>query len=229
MTYTSNRLGPPHAILTGIPRGLHHNGGRLAFGPDGMLYASTGESGDKPLAQRLSSLGGKVLRMRPDGSVPPGNPYRGSLVWSYGHRNVEGIAFAGSRLWASEFGDKGWDELNLIRPGHNYGWPATEGRTSVRGYTSPLAQWHTDNAGPSGIAVKDGVAWIAALTGRRLYRVQLSGARAGSYRAYFVGTYGRLRTAAMAPNGLLWLTTSNTDGRTSPRSGDDRILLVRVS
>jgi glucose/arabinose dehydrogenase len=229
MSYVGGRLGAPRAILTGIPRGLHHNGGRLVFGPDGMLYASTGESGDKPLAQQRSSLGGKILRMTPDGRVPAGNPFRGSLVWSYGHRNVEGLAFdAQGRLWASEFGDKAYDELNLIRRGHNYGWPATQGRTANPRYTSPLAQWRTDDAGPSGIAVRDGVAWLGALTGRRLYRVQLTGNRAGTSRSFFVGRYGRLRTAAFGPDGRLWLTTSNTDGRATPRPGDDRVLVLDV-
>jgi glucose/arabinose dehydrogenase len=230
MTYASGRLGRPAAIVTGIPRGLHHNGGRLVFGPDGMLYASTGESGVPALSQNLSSLGGKILRMTPDGKPAAGNPFRGSLVWSYGHRNVEGLAFdAAGRLWATEFGDKAYDELNLVLPGHNYGWPATQGRTSNPRYTSPKAQWHTDDAGPSGIAIAGSVAWIGALTGHRLWRVPLRGPAAGTPVAFLVDTYGRLRTAAVAPDGSLWVTTSNTDGRGTPRSGDDRILRLVVT
>jgi aldose sugar dehydrogenase len=229
MTYSGGRLGRPDPILTGIPHGLHHNGGRLAFGPDGMLYASTGEGGVPSRSQDKGSLGGKILRMTADGRAAPGNPFPGSVVWSYGHRNVEGLAFdAAGRLWATEFGEKAWDELNLILPGRNYGWPATQGRTDHPGYTSPKAQWHTDDAGPSGIAVIGSVAWIGALTGHRLWRVPLDGPDAGTPKAFLVDTFGRLRTAVAAPDGSLWLTTSNTDGRGSPKSGDDRILRLTV-
>jgi glucose/arabinose dehydrogenase len=230
MTYAGGRLTSLHTVLKGIPRGLHHNGGGLGFGPDGMLYASTGESGVKSLAQNLHSLGGKILRLTPAGRVPANNPFRGSYVYSYGHRNVEGFAWdAGKRLWAVEFGDKAYDELNLILPGHNYGWPATQGFTKNPRYTSPKLVWRTDVAGPSSIAIVRGVAWISALTGHRLYRVPLIGTRAGTPHQYLVGTYGRIRKVALAPNGLLWVTTSNTDGRAVPRRGDDRILAVKIS
>ena len=229
MHYLNGSLGRLHVVLKGIPHGLHHNGGRIAFGPDRMLYVTTGESGVGALAQRKSSLGGKILRMTPTGHVPSGNPFH-SLVYSYGHRNIEGLAWdSAGRLWATEFGDKGWDELNLILPGHNYGWPATEGRTSNPRYTSPKAQWHTDNAGPSGIAIINNVAWIGAVTGHRLWRVRLSGTSVTSKRSFLVGKYGRLRTAAAAPDGSLWLTTSNTDHRATPGPHDDRILRLKVS
>ena len=230
MTYTAGRLRALHVVLQGIPHGLHHNGGGLAFGPDRLLYASTGESGVKALSQNLRSLGGKILRLQPNSKVPPSNPFRGSFVYSYGHRNVEGFTWdAAKRMWAVEFGDKAYDELNLILPGHNYGWPATQGFTSNPRYTSPKLVWRTDVAGPSSIAIVKGFAWIGALTGKRLYRVPLVGTRAGIAYHYFTGTYGRIRKAVLAPNGLLWVTTSNTDGRATPRPGDDRILAVRVS
>lgn len=230
MRYRSGKLGARHVVLKGIPRGLHHNGGRIAFGPDGQLYVTTGEGGNGSLAQRRSSLGGKILRVTPTGGVPRGNPFAGSPVWSMGHRNIEGLAWdSAGRLWSTEFGEKSWDELNLILAGRNYGWPATQGRTSNPRYTSPKAQWRTDAAGPSGIAIINDVAWIGALTGKRLYRVPLIGARAGTPRGFLVGSQGRLRTAVAAPDGSLWLTTSNTDGRADPRPGDDRILRLKVS
>ena len=172
------------------------------------------------LAQKKKSLGGKILRVTAKGNAPAsGNPFKGSpLVYSYGHRNVQGLAWdSAGRLWATEFGDHAWDELNLIRAGHNYGWPATEGKTSNPAYTSPKAQWHNYNAGPSGIAIINNVAWIGGLTGHRLLRVKLDGASVASKKKFLVNAYGRLRTAQAAPDGTLWLTTSNTDGRATPR------------
>lgn len=229
MTYRNGRLSQPHVIVAGIPHGVHHNGGRIAFGPDGMLYAGTGESMVPSLAQNRSSLGGKVLRMTPAGKPAPGNPF-GTLVYSYGHRNVEGLAFdPAGRLWASEFGDHTADELNLIKAGHDYGWPATQGKTSNPKYTSPVAQWGTSVDSPSGIAYANGAIWMAALKGERLWRIPLHGAAAGKPRAFLVRRYGRLRSVlALGPHRLL-VTTSNRDGRTTPRRGDDRVLLVEVS
>lgn len=228
MTYQRGRLGQPHVILAGIPHGVHHNGGRIAFGPDGMLYAGTGEIMHPALAQKRSSLGGKVLRMTPAGRPAPGNPF-GSLVYTYGHRNVEGLAFdPRGRLWASEFGDHAADELNLIRAGHNYGWPATQGKTSNPKYTSPAAQWGTSVDSPSGIAYAHGAIWMAALKGERLWRIPIHGTKAGKPRAFLVGKYGRLRSVlALGPHRLL-VTTSNRDGRAPAHRGDDRVLLLRV-
>ena len=228
MTYRHGRLTQPHLILTGIPHGVHHNGGRLAFGPDGMLYAGTGETMVTSLAQNKSSLGGKILRMTPAGKPAPGNPF-GSLVYTYGHRNVEGLAFDPSgRLWASEFGDHTADELNLIKAGHDYGWPATQGKTSNPKYTSPVAQWGTSVDSPSGIAYADGAIWMAALKGERLWRIPIHGAKAGTPHAFLTGRYGRLRSVlALGPHRLL-VTTSNRDGRAQARRGDDRVLLLKV-
>jgi len=224
------QLGAPRVIVRGIPHGVHHNGGRLAFGPDGYLYATTGEAGNRPLAQDRSSLGGKILRMTTSGQPAPGNPF-GTLVWSYGHRNVEGITWdAAGRLWSSEFGDHLHDELNLIRKGGNYGWPQTEGMTSEPGIVSPVEQWSPDANSPSGIAIAAGSAWLGGLKGERLWRVPLDGARpAAAPQAFLDGRYGRLRSVLALDDRTLLVTTSNRDGRTSPRAGDDRILVVRVS
>ncbi|WP_083707437.1 PQQ-dependent sugar dehydrogenase [Intrasporangium flavum] len=235
MTYdptapAGQQLGAPRVILLGIPHGVHHNGGRLAFGPDGYLYATTGEAGDRPLAQDRSSLGGKILRMTTAGRPAPGNPF-GTLVWSYGHRNVEGITWdAAGRLWSSEFGDHLHDELNLIRKGGNYGWPQTEGKTSAPGIVSPVEQWSPDANSPSGIAIAAGSAWLGGLRGERLWRVPLDGTKpAGDPQSFLEGRYGRLRSVLALDDRTLLVTTSNRDGRTSPRAGDDRILVVRVS
>ncbi len=232
MHYRNGKLGKVHVLVKGIPVGLHHDGGRIAFGPDRKLYIATGEGGNGSLAQKKKSLGGKILRVTAKGNAPAsGNPFKGSpLVYSYGHRNVQGLAWdSAGRLWATEFGDHAWDELNLIRAGHNYGWPATEGKTSNPAYTSPKAQWHNYNAGPSGIAIINNVAWIGGLTGHRLLRAKLDGASVASKKKFLVNAYGRLRTAQAAPDGTLWLTTSNTDGRGNPTRRDDRILRLRVS
>ncbi|MFD2079732.1 Glucose/arabinose dehydrogenase, beta-propeller fold [Actinopolymorpha cephalotaxi] len=232
MTYTGSALGAPEAVFTGIPRGpQHHNGGRLRFGPDGYLYVPTGDGEQRARAQNRSSLGGKVLRLTASGKPAPGNPF-GTAVWTYGHRNVEGLVFdPQGRLWASEFGDKAADELNRIRAGGNYGWPVLEGRGGARrGYVDPLAQWPTDDASPSGLAYADGSMWLASLRGERLWRVPVAGGRVtGASKAFLVGTYGRLRHVARAPDGSLWLLTNNTDGRVSPRPGDDRILRLRLT
>ncbi|MFB9392907.1 PQQ-dependent sugar dehydrogenase [Streptomyces coeruleoprunus] len=225
------QLGAPDTVLRGIPKGLVHNGGRIAFGPDGMLYAGTGETGDTGLAQDKESLGGKILRMTPDGEPVHGNPEADSVVYSYGHRNVQGLAWdAEKRLWAAEFGQNTWDELNVIRPGGNYGWPEVEGRGGGRGdFVEPVAQWRTSEASPSGIAIVRGVVWMAALQGKRLWRVPLAGERtAAAPQAFLEDEYGRLRTVLAAGGDRLWLVTSETDTRGTPEAGDDRILLLEV-
>jgi glucose/arabinose dehydrogenase len=225
------QLGAPDTIFKGIPKGYIHNGGRIAFGPDRMLYAGTGESGDRGLAQDRKSLGGKILRMTPEGDPAPGNPFPDSPVFTYGHRNVQGLAWdSRQRMFASEFGQDTWDELNAIKPGDNYGWPEAEGRSSDPAYHNPIFQWHTDDASPSGIAYAEGSIWMAGLKGQRLWRVPLKGTAASAEpQSFLQGEYGRLRTVVSAGGDRLWLTTSNTDGRGDPKSGDDRILELRVS
>ncbi|MEU8590040.1 PQQ-dependent sugar dehydrogenase [Streptomyces sp. NPDC048664] len=225
------RLGAPDTILRGIPKGMIHNGGRIAFGPDGMLYAGTGESGERSLAQDRAALGGKILRMTPEGEPAPGNPTVGSLVYTYGHRNVQGLAWdREQRLFASEFGQDTWDEINAIKPGDNYGWPEAEGRSADPRFHNPIAQWHTADASPSGLAYAQGSLWAAGLRGQRLWRVPLRGTEASAPpQAFLKGTYGRLRTVVAAGGDRLWVTTSNTDGRGHPSKTDDRILEVEVS
>jgi glucose/arabinose dehydrogenase len=228
---SGQQLGAPDTIFRGIPKGYVHNGGRIAFGPDKLLYAGTGESGDTGLSQDTKSLGGKILRMTPEGEPAPGNPFPDSPVYSYGHRNVQGLAWdAKQRLFAAEFGQDTWDELNAITPGDNYGWPEAEGRSSDSEYRNPIAQWGTDDASPSGIAYAEGSVWMAGLRGQRLWRIPLKGTAASADpQAFLEGEYGRLRTVVSAGGDKLWLVTSNTDGRGDPKEGDDRILEIQVS
>jgi glucose/arabinose dehydrogenase len=223
------RLGRTTVVLDGIPAGFIHDGGRIAFGPDGHLYVTTGETGDPELAQDPRSLAGKILRITTDGRPAPGNPDPGSPVWSLGHRNVQGLAWDDEgRLWASEFGDSEWDELNLVEKGGNYGWPRVEGAGGDASYVDPQLVWPVDQASPSGLAFADGHLWMAGLRGQRLWRITVSGkGEASKPRAFFTEDFGRLRTVAAAPDGLLWLTTSNRDGRGEPAPADDRILRVR--
>ncbi|MFJ4833280.1 PQQ-dependent sugar dehydrogenase [Streptomyces sp. NPDC088747] len=228
---SGDQLGSPDTIFKGIPKGYIHNGGRIAFGPDKMLYAGAGETGQTGLAQDTKSLGGKILRMTPEGEPAPGNPFADSVVYSYGHRNVQGLAWDDKqRLWAAEFGQDTWDELNQIKPGGNYGWPVVEGESDNSKYLNPIAQWSTDDASPSGIAYAEGSIWMAGLKGERLWRIPLDGTKASADpQAFLEGDYGRLRTVVSAGGGRLWLVTSETDGRGSPEAGDDRILELEVT
>ncbi|QNN55105.1 PQQ-dependent sugar dehydrogenase [Nocardioides mesophilus] len=229
MRYAGGRLGAPDPILTGIPNGFIHDGGRLLFAEDGTLFVSTGETGEPDLAQDPDSLAGKILHLTPDGAPAPDNPVKGSPVWTMGHRNVQGLAFDDrGRLWASEFGANTWDELNLIDRGRNYGWPLVEGRGDREGYRDPFVQWRTSEASPSGLAFHAGSLWLASLRGQRLWQVPVTDAGVGRPRDWFVGAYGRLRTVVVAPDGNLWVTTSNRDGRGNPAPQDDRILEVAV-
>ncbi|RNF84063.1 PQQ-dependent sugar dehydrogenase [Streptomyces botrytidirepellens] len=226
-----DQLGAPDTIFKGIPKGAIHNGGRIAFGPDKMLYAGTGESGERGLAQDKDSFGGKILRMTPDGEPAHGNPSADSVVYSYGHRNVQGLAWdTRKRLWASEFGQDTWDELNLIRPGKNYGWPEAEGKSGEKGFVDPVEQWKPEDASPSGIAFAKGSIWMAGLRGERLWRIPLRGTKpVAEPQAFLTGKYGRLRTVVATDDGGLWLVTSNTDGRGDPGKDDDRILRLDIS
>jgi glucose/arabinose dehydrogenase len=223
------RLDRPRSvqvILSGMQHADRHDGGEIAFGPDGMLYAAVGDADNKLLPQSLSSLNGKILRMTPTGRVPRGNPFPGSLVYSYGHRNIEGMAWdSHGRLYTSEFGEDTWDEVNRIVPGGDYGWPTVEGRGHDRRFRNPLVVWRPAVASPAGAAIAGRTMYVAALRGTRLWQVPLDGrGGAGRPTARLVGRYGRLRGVALGPDGWLWVTTSNRDGRGWPASTDDRVL-----
>jgi glucose/arabinose dehydrogenase len=211
----------PEVIFDGIAKAGNHNGGRIAFGPDGMLYAGTGDAAQIELSQDPGSPNGKILRLTPDGDPAPGNPRAGSPVWTLGHRNVQGLAWAADgTMYASEFGQNRLDEVNRIEKGKNYGWPEVEGAGDDSRYQNPVVTWATSEASPSGAAIAGDTLYVAGLRGQRLWTVPLDG---GEPKAELTERYGRLRTVAVAPDGALWLTSSNTD-RGAGRDGDDRIL-----
>ncbi|HET8896952.1 MAG TPA: PQQ-dependent sugar dehydrogenase [Protaetiibacter sp.] len=223
-------LGAQSNVLTGVAMASNHNGGRLAFGPDGMLYATVGDAAVPDRAQDPASLNGKILRMTPEGEVPSDNPFPDSLVYSLGHRNPQGLAWDDAgQLWAAEFGQNTWDEVNRILPGGNYGWPVVEGQGGVDGYLDPVVQWSTSEASPSALTYVDGTFFVAALRGSRVWALYPTADGRLDPVAWFVGEFGRIRDVLPAADGSLWFVTNNTDGRGEPTPDDDRILSVRLA
>jgi glucose/arabinose dehydrogenase len=221
-------------LLTGIARNKFHNGGRLRFSPDGkFLFAGTGDAENGANAQNTSSLNGKVLRINPDGSIPPDNPFH-NAVWSIGHRNVQGLAFdSQGRLWEQEFGNNIMDETNLIVKGGNYGWPSCEGTSGTcgtAGFLAPEQTYPVAQGSCSGITIIRDFLYVACERGTRLYREQISGSGLTNVRQFFVGTFGRLRTVEPAPDGGMWLATSNGGDKDSiPHNSNNIIFHVTVS
>jgi glucose/arabinose dehydrogenase len=225
----SYALGDATTIIDGLPSNSFHNGGRIAFGPDGMLYASVGDAGTGSDAQDRDSLAGKILRLTPDGDVPGANPFPGSPVWSLGHRNVQGMGWTpDGTMFASEFGQDTWDELNVIEQGKDYGWPEVEGKGGEdQGFVDPVQQWSTDDASPSGLAVIGDTVFVANLRGEVVRAIPASSPAESA--EYFTGDFGRIRTVLEGPEGSLWFVTNNTDGRGDPTEGDDRIVSVPLA
>ncbi|MCF8109322.1 MAG: PQQ-dependent sugar dehydrogenase [Desulfohalobiaceae bacterium] len=237
-----DRAEPGPVILDRIPGARFHNGGRLAFGPDRMLYVTSGENFQASLAQDLNTPAGSILRIAPDGSIPADNPFPDSPIWSYGHRNPQGLAwhpqtgdlFASEHGPSGEFGLHGHDIVNLILKGKNYGWPLEIGAGGLDEYEDPLIMWK-EATPPSGMTFWKGSLYVATLRSEALMRIELDQGN-GSYRVLsieglfaserFRGAYGRLRDAVAGPDGALYVLTSNRDGRGSPREGDDRILRI---
>ncbi|MFD1211241.1 PQQ-dependent sugar dehydrogenase [Arthrobacter sp. GCM10027362] len=221
--WQDEQLTDARVILSGIPKARVHNGGRLKFGPDGYLYIGTGDAMNPRSAQDRDSLAGKILRVTRDGAPAPGNPFGHSPVYSYGHRNVQGLAWDSSgQLWASEFGPDRDDELNRIKAGGNYGWPSVTGAPGDSRFIDAAYVWpSTAVASPSGLAIVDDVAWLAALRGQRLWEVRLGRTiRDGDVSDSLVQEYGRLRDVTEAPDGRLWILTNDAK--------PDRMLALRV-
>lgn len=229
LEFDGERVGRAEPILTGLAKAFNHQGGALTFDRSGRLFVAVGDAANSATAQDRDSLNGKILRIDTEGRPVPGNPFDNE-VWSFGHRNVEGLAWDGDgRLWASEFGDKGGDELNRIVKGGNYGWPIVEGDSDDDRFVSPLTTWTYDEASPAGLAISGDRAFVAALRGERLWQVPLPGSSVeGGATAFLTGELGRLRSVAVAPDGALWVGTSNTDGRGDPRRQDDRIVRIAI-
>lgn len=223
-------LGQREEIVSGLPIGNVHNGGRIAFGPDGKLYLAGGdfqELRDAKYTQDPNHPAGKILRYNPDGTVPADNPWSGSPAYSMGHRNVQGLAWAeDGTMYAAEFGQDEWDELNKITAGGNYGWPTVEGKGGSAEFTDPVQQWRPAAASPSGMAYVGGTLYIANLRGERIRTVDV--ADDTTSETHFTGRFGRLRHVEAAPDGSLWVLTNNTDGRGQQREGDDKILRIAL-
>jgi glucose/arabinose dehydrogenase len=230
MTFDGTALSDYTPVVRGIRKSRYHNGGRLAFGPDGYLYATAGDAQQTGLAQDPDALNGKILRFTTDGDPAPGNPF-GTLVYSLGHRNPQGLAWdARGRLWSAELGQDTYDELNLVEPGGNYGWPVCEGRCDDPAYNDPKATWTPAEASPSGLAIVGATAFMGALRGERLWRIELDGTEAGEITSHFQGAHGRIRGVVQVPGTTtLWLTTSNADANGGEPAGADRVLSSAVT
>lgn len=229
LTEKDNRVIESQVVIDGIPAAAGNDGGRIKFGPDGKLYVATGDARQPELAQNGSSLAGKILRLNPNGTIPEDNPFEGSPVYSYGHRNIQGLSWhpATGELYASEHGEDGYDEINIIKPGANYGWPI-EKRCEGEHFERPIVCFQEAIA-PAGIAIatSDKLGYmndmlLAALRGSQLRLIELP---SDSERNVLTG-YGRIRDVVEAPDGTLYIATSNRDGRAIPGQSDDKILRI---
>lgn len=227
MTYANNRLSKEQIILDKIPGASNHNGGRIKFGSDRFLYIGTGDAENPSQAQNRNTLGGKILRITDEGKPAPGNPF-GNPVYSYGHRNVQGLAWdENGRLWETEHGSSAQDEVNLVEVGKNYGWPVIEGNETRAGMVTPRRNSGPDVTwAPSSAAFAGNSLFFAGLRGQTLYEAVLQNNQVTEIKEHFVQKYGRLREVVLGPDGLLYITTSNLDGRGDPQSGDDKIIRV---
>lgn len=229
--FDGTNLTDRFVIIDKIPGAPNHDGGRIEFGPDELLYITTGDAGNSSSAQDVNSLSGKILRLQDDGSIPEDNPF-GNAVYSYGHRNPQGLAWdEQGRLWSTEHGPSGlgsgYDELNLIQPGGNYGWPEIQGDETREGMISPrLHSGGSETWAPGDLEIVDGIAYFVGLRGATLYAIPLDNTRPETLQRYFADEFGRLRALRLGPDGLLYMGTSNTDGRGNIQENDDKIFKI---
>ncbi|MCH7828524.1 PQQ-dependent sugar dehydrogenase [Patescibacteria group bacterium] len=232
--FEENKLSERTLLLSGIPGARFHDGGRIEFGPDGMLYITTGDAGNPDSAQDIHSLSGKILRLNDDGSIPDDNPFLNE-VYSYGHRNPQGLTWDNKgRLWSTEHGrsglqpgQSGFDELNLIEKGKNYGWPVIQGGETKEGMEAPFVHSGADFTwAPGDVEYIKGNFFFGGLRGEALYQVTKN---SKELKAHFFKEFGRIRAVRLAPDGMLYITTSNQDGRGRPKEGDDKIIRLDPS
>jgi aldose sugar dehydrogenase len=223
----NNQLVFDRVIINEIPVDRFHNGGRIAFGPDNLLYITTGDAQDTKLAQAPSSLAGKILRLDAEGNIPTDNPFS-SQVYSYGHRNPQGLAWDNEgKLWSTEHGPTTLDELNLIEKGKNYGWPLISGDELSDGMETPkINSGNSYTWAPSGMIYWDNSLFFAGLRGEALYEAKLDGDRVIEFKTHFKNVFGRLRNVSLGPDDMFYFLTNNTDGRGDVSEGDDKLIKV---
>lgn len=233
LEYRNESLINVKTILDAIPGASNHDGGRIKFGPDNFLYIGTGDAQEPSNAQNKNSLAGKILRVTDEGDPAPGNPFNNE-VYSYGHRNVQGLAWdENGNLWATEHGrsgiQSGLDELNLIEAGKNYGWPEIEGDETRSGMEKPKLSSEGVTWAPSGATIIGNSLFFAGLRGSTLYEAIIKDGNIVEFNEYFTNEFGRLREVIAGKNNSLYITSSNTDGRGIPDKSDDKVIQINVN